>query len=96
MKAIVCGASLEGMTAAWWLSHAGWKVVLVERSPRLNTKGYVIDFVHSRWDILARMGLVAGLEPLRCRIARIAWMDIEEGESPNSPQPARRTLREDP
>jgi len=26
------------------------------------------------------MGLVAGLEPLRCRIARIAWMGIEERE----------------
>jgi 2-polyprenyl-6-methoxyphenol hydroxylase-like FAD-dependent oxidoreductase len=80
MKAIVGGASLEGMTAAWWLSHAGWNVVIVEQSPRLNSKGYVIDFVRSRSDVLSRMGMVAGLEPMRCRIARIAWTGIEEME----------------
>lgn len=80
MKAIVCGTSLEGMTAAWWLSHAGWNVVIAEQSPRLNPKGYVIDIVRSRWDVLSRMGMVAGLEPMRCRIARIAWTGIEEKE----------------
>jgi 2-polyprenyl-6-methoxyphenol hydroxylase-like FAD-dependent oxidoreductase len=78
MKAIVCGASVEGLTAAWWLNHAGWEVVLIEQSQRLNVKGYVIDFVRSCWDIPARMGLLVKLDPLRCPIARISWMSTGE------------------
>ena len=33
MKALICGASISGLTLAGRLGHHGWDVLLVEQAP---------------------------------------------------------------
>lgn len=80
MRAIICGASIEGLTAAWALGRAGWDVLVIERSPGLNSKGYMIEVLPSEWDVPARMDLLSKMNCLRCPVARIVWMNLKQKE----------------
>jgi 2-polyprenyl-6-methoxyphenol hydroxylase-like FAD-dependent oxidoreductase len=58
MKILISGAGIAGPTLAYWLLKYGFKPTLVERSPKLRTGGYVIDFWGAGYDIAERMGLL--------------------------------------
>ena len=80
MRAIICGASIEGLTTAWWLGRAGWDVLVIERGSALNSKDYMIEVLPSQWDVPDRMGLLSRMKSLHCRISRIVWMNIKQKE----------------
>ncbi len=40
---LVSGASVAGLSAAYWLSHHGFKVTVVERAPQLRPGGQALD-----------------------------------------------------
>ena len=74
MKAIICGAGITGISAAWWLEMFGREVVLLESTESLRAQGYMIDFLWTELrgcranapDRKARAGRVlsrAGSEP---------------------------------
>jgi 2-polyprenyl-6-methoxyphenol hydroxylase-like FAD-dependent oxidoreductase len=75
VKAIICGAGIAGLTMAWWLSHDGWDVTLLERTERLRGEGYMIDFFGSGWDVAERMGLVPQLRALRYPVTELRWIN---------------------
>ncbi|MQA09486.1 MAG: NAD(P)-binding protein [Pseudonocardiaceae bacterium] len=58
MKAIICGAGIAGLSAAWWLRNDGWQVTILERAGALRGAGYLIDFFASGYDSVERMGLL--------------------------------------
>ncbi|HEY4265674.1 MAG TPA: FAD-binding domain [Micropepsaceae bacterium] len=55
---LISGIGIAGPTLAFWLHRAGFKPTLIERSPRLRTGGYVIDFWGLGYEIAERMGLI--------------------------------------
>ena len=59
MKAIICGAGISGISAAWWLEMFGWEVVLIERAESLRAQGYMIDFFGPGCEAVERMRLFA-------------------------------------
>ena len=61
VKALVVGAGIAGLTAAWWLVRDGHDVDVIERAKSLREDGYMIDFFGSGWDVAERMGLLADL-----------------------------------
>lgn len=61
MKIAVAGAGIAGPTLAYWLSHYGHEPTLIEKSPRLRTGGYAVDFWGGGYAVAERMGLTADL-----------------------------------
>ncbi len=55
---LISGIGIAGPTLAYWLGKSGFRPTLVERSPRLRTGGYVVDFWGLGYDIAERMGLI--------------------------------------
>jgi 2-polyprenyl-6-methoxyphenol hydroxylase-like FAD-dependent oxidoreductase len=55
------GAGIAGPTLAYWLWRYGHDPVLIEKSSRLRTGGYVIDFWGGGYTIAERMGLTPEL-----------------------------------
>ena len=54
---LISGLGIAGPTLSFWLKAGGFEPTLIERSPRLRTGGYVIDFWGLGHDIAERMGL---------------------------------------
>lgn len=62
--AVVSGASIAGLSAAWWLHRTGWSVTVVERAPAFREGGQNVDVRGVAKEVLGRMGLV---EAVRAR-----------------------------
>jgi 2-polyprenyl-6-methoxyphenol hydroxylase-like FAD-dependent oxidoreductase len=58
MRIAISGAGIAGPAVAYWLHRTGHTPVLIERSPRVRTGGYVIDF----WGIGYRIARLMGIE----------------------------------
>lgn len=84
MKAIIVGAGIAGLTAAYELGHMGWDVILVEKAARLRDGGYMIDFFGPGYDAAEENGLlqriakhaymIEGVELVHADGRRQAWM----------------------
>jgi 2-polyprenyl-6-methoxyphenol hydroxylase-like FAD-dependent oxidoreductase len=72
---LICGAGIAGCTLAYWLSRQGFKPTLIERSPRLRTGGYIIDFWGLGYDIAERMGLLPALERRAYDVTELRFVD---------------------
>ncbi|WP_067499089.1 FAD-dependent monooxygenase [Actinoplanes sp. TFC3] len=55
--AIVSGASIAGLSAAFWLRRTGWDVTVIERAPNFRDGGQNVDVRGVARDVLTRMGL---------------------------------------
>jgi 2-polyprenyl-6-methoxyphenol hydroxylase-like FAD-dependent oxidoreductase len=58
MRVLISGAGIAGPCLAYWLRRYGFEPTIVERSARLRTGGYIIDFWGAGFDVAERMGLV--------------------------------------
>ena len=61
MKIAIVGAGIAGPTLAYWLWRYGHEPTLIEKSPRLRTGGYAVDFWGGGYAVAERMGLTAEL-----------------------------------
>lgn len=56
-RALITGASIAGLSTAFWLSRAGWDVTVLERSTTFRDGGQNIDVRGAARPVLAKMGL---------------------------------------
>ncbi|QKS16204.1 FAD-dependent monooxygenase [Curtobacterium sp. Csp2] len=56
--AVISGASIAGLSAAWWLRRTGWDVTVIERAPAFRDGGQNVDVRGVAHEVLERMGLV--------------------------------------
>ncbi len=56
--AVISGASIAGLSAAWWLRRTGWDVTVLERAAAFRDGGQNVDVRGVAHDVLERMGLV--------------------------------------
>ncbi|KAJ0426683.1 hypothetical protein BJY00DRAFT_306679 [Aspergillus carlsbadensis] len=56
-RAVIVGAGIAGLSAAWWLDQAGWDSIIVERATSLRENGYIITLSGACLATLERMGL---------------------------------------
>ena len=57
-RAIVSGASIAGLSTAFWLHRAGWHVTVLERAPQFRDGGQNVDVRGLAREVLQRMGLL--------------------------------------
>ena len=57
-KILIAGAGLAGLTATIWLGRAGFKPVVVEKSPEIRADGYMLTLSKHCYDLLAELGVL--------------------------------------
>ncbi|WP_372002474.1 FAD-dependent monooxygenase [Tistrella mobilis] len=62
LHAVIAGAGIAGLAAAWWLDRIGWHTTLVERAADLRTDGYMLGLSGPGLAAATRMGLRPALE----------------------------------
>ncbi|OBF86621.1 hypothetical protein A5791_20690 [Mycobacterium sp. 852002-51163_SCH5372311] len=77
---LISGASVAGMTAAYWLAQHGYSVTVVERHPGLRRGGQAIDVRGPALSVLERMSLRAAADHLRTRIRGSSIVDRDGTE----------------
>jgi 2-polyprenyl-6-methoxyphenol hydroxylase-like FAD-dependent oxidoreductase len=77
---LVSGASVAGVTAAYWLAHHGYSVTVVERYPGLRPGGQAIDVRGPALTVLERMMLRAAADQQRTRIRGASVVDRDGNE----------------
>lgn len=55
--AVISGASIAGLSAAFWLRRAGWRVTVIERANAFRDGGQNVDVRGIAREVLTRMGL---------------------------------------
>lgn len=60
--ALISGAGIAGLAAAWWLRHIGWRVRVVERANQLRDGGHMMGLSGPGLGTARRMGLVPALK----------------------------------
>jgi 2-polyprenyl-6-methoxyphenol hydroxylase-like FAD-dependent oxidoreductase len=56
-EVLISGASIAGLSAAWWMHQLGYQVTVVERAPQPRTGGSAVDFKGDTIAVVKRMGL---------------------------------------
>ncbi|WP_041833982.1 FAD-dependent monooxygenase [Actinoplanes sp. N902-109] len=56
-RAVISGASIAGLSAAFWLRRIGWDVTVIERAPSFRDGGQNVDVRGVAREVLDRMGL---------------------------------------
>ena len=67
--ALIVGAGVAGLSAAWWLTRIGWQVEIVERAPDLRANGYMLGLSGPGYDVAGRMEILPALQA-RSRLIR--------------------------
>lgn len=76
-KILITGASVGGNTVAWWLSHQGFDVTVVERADSFREGGQNVDVRGAGREVLRRMGLEQAAIDLTTGESGTDWVDEE-------------------
>lgn len=75
MRALIVGAGIAGLSAAYWLKRIGVDVVVIERSPGPRDAGFLIDLYGPGYEVARKMHLTTSLHALQRTTPRCAFMD---------------------
>ena len=79
---LISGASIAGLSAAWWMNNLGYRVTVVEMASEPRVNGAAVDFKGAAVDIIKRMGIFEQLKKDRLRVEKIEFKnadDVTEG-----------------
>lgn len=62
--AIIVGAGVAGLSAAWWLGKAGWQSIIIERAQSLRDGGHMMSLSGPGHETARRMDLLGLLAPV--------------------------------
>ena len=62
LKILVSGASIAGLTSAYWLNKKGFEVTIVEKASKIRGGGYPIDVRGSAINIVKMMSIYEELK----------------------------------
>ncbi|CAK7213432.1 hypothetical protein SBRCBS47491_001795 [Sporothrix bragantina] len=73
--ALIVGAGISGLSAAWWLDKAGWRSILIERSAAIRDGGYVMSLAGPSRKTIKEMGLQDTLEQMSIKFEENIILD---------------------
>lgn len=74
-RAVISGASIAGLSAAFWLRRTGWEVTVVERAPDFRDGGQNVDVRGVGREVLTRMGLFDAVKAQNTTEAGTVFVD---------------------
>ncbi|KAJ4135009.1 hypothetical protein NW768_004619 [Fusarium equiseti] len=63
-RALIVGAGIAGLTAAWWLDKAGWATIILEKAPSIRSGGYMMSLSGRCLETIKAMGLYDDLKSI--------------------------------
>ena len=102
-RALISGASIAGLSTAFWLDHAGWDVTVIERAETFRDGGQNVDVRGVAREVLNRMGLTEAVRDRTTTEEGTAFVDtagrplarFPAGEDPDGPTAELEILRGD-
>ncbi|MFI5937925.1 FAD-dependent monooxygenase [Actinoplanes sp. NPDC051494] len=88
-RILVSGASVAGLTVAYWLDRYGFEVTVVERSAGLRPGGQALDVRGPALEVARRMGV---LDEFRKRTTQLRGMSMVDGTGAETYRTTERTL----
>ncbi|MFD2569892.1 FAD-dependent monooxygenase [Spirosoma soli] len=77
-EVLVSGASIAGLSAAWWMNRLGYRVTVVEMAPQPRVNGAAVDFKGDTIDVVKRMGLFDQLKKYRLHVDRVEFKNADD------------------
>lgn len=75
---LISGASIAGLSTAWWMNNLGYKVTVVEIATQPRTAGAAIDIRGATADIVKRMGLFDELKAHRLNVELVEFKNADD------------------
>ena len=73
--ALIIGAGVAGLSAAWWLRKVGRRSIEIERAPDLRTAGHMLGLSGPGLEVAKRMGIEPQLQANACIINENIYRD---------------------
>ena len=89
IRVLVSGASISGLTIAFWLARYGFDVTVVERAPHLRPGGQALDVRGPALMVAERMNILATLREHSTKLTGFSMVDADGKETHRSEE---RTL----
>lgn len=80
LRILVSGASVAGLTTAFWLARHGFAVTVVERAPHLRPGGHALDVRGPGLEVAERMGILPTLRARSTKLTGISVVDADGKE----------------
>lgn len=77
-EVLVSGASIAGLSAAWWMNQLGYRVTVVEMAPQPRVNGAAVDLKGDTIDVVKRMGLYNQLKKHRLHVDLIEFKNADD------------------
>jgi 2-polyprenyl-6-methoxyphenol hydroxylase-like FAD-dependent oxidoreductase len=77
-KVLVSGASMAGLSTAWWMNRLGYKVTVVEISDQPRTAGAAVDIKGPAADAARRMGIFEEIQSNRLHLELIEFKNTDD------------------
>ncbi len=77
-KVLISGASIAGLSSAYWMNRLGYKVTVVEMAGALRTGGAAVDVREGTIDIARRMGIFEQLKSNRLHLEMWKFKTAED------------------
>jgi 2-polyprenyl-6-methoxyphenol hydroxylase-like FAD-dependent oxidoreductase len=74
-RILISGAGVAGLTCAAWLGRAGFRPVVIERSPAIRADGYIISLSHASYHYAAKLGLLDKIRSKNSGISQSSYHD---------------------
>jgi 2-polyprenyl-6-methoxyphenol hydroxylase-like FAD-dependent oxidoreductase len=81
LRVLVSGASISGLTIAYWLAHHGFDVTVVEHAPHLRPGGQALDVRGPALTVAERMGVLATLRERSTGLTGFSQVDADGKET---------------
>jgi 2-polyprenyl-6-methoxyphenol hydroxylase-like FAD-dependent oxidoreductase len=75
---LVSGASIAGLSSAYWMSQLGYQVTVVEIAPQVRTGGTAVDIKGNTVEIARRMGILDGIRAKRLSLRQFEFKNAED------------------
>ncbi|GAA2795318.1 FAD-dependent monooxygenase [Crossiella cryophila] len=72
---LISGASVAGLSLAYWLRHHGFQPTLVERAPAPRSGGQAIDIRGTAREVVTRMGIMDTIRAHHTGTHGVAWLN---------------------
>ena len=75
---LVSGASIAGLSAAWWMNQLGYRVTVVEMAPAPRVNGAAVDLKGDTIEVVKQMGLYDQLKKHRLHVDLIEFKNADD------------------
>lgn len=79
-RILISGASIAGLTTAYWLSKYGFDVTIVEKAAHIRPGGQAIDVRGPALEVAKRMGILEAIRAESTKLKGMSIVDASTGE----------------